>query len=124
MAATSSPAATPPITPKPISSSGRGSRRRGPRDLGLDVSGRSAANSSGTQIPSLSPLSTFSPWRMRGGTRGSVTTAWPRAASVDARITQNQGLADRHLPEDRRAAARSRREARSSAAREADPEQA
>ena len=46
-----------------------------------------AANSSGTQIPSLSPLSTFRPWRIRPGTRGSVTTAWPRAASVGARIT-------------------------------------
>ena len=44
-----------------------------------------AANSSGTQIPSLSPLSTLSPWRILCGTRGSVTTAWPSAASVGAR---------------------------------------
>ena len=43
-----------------------------------------AANRSGTQIPSLSPLSTFRPWRIRCGTRGSVTTAWPSAASVGA----------------------------------------
>ena len=28
----------------------------------------------------------FSPWRTRPGTRGSVTTAWPRAASVGARM--------------------------------------
>ena len=46
-----------------------------------------AANSSGTQIPSLSPLSMFNPWRIRPGTRGEVTTAWPRAASVGARTT-------------------------------------
>ena len=26
----------------------------------------------------------FRPWRIRGGTRGSVTTAWPSAASVGA----------------------------------------
>ena len=42
---------------------------------------------SGTQIPSLRPLSTFSPCRMRDGRRGSVTTAWPSAASVGARMT-------------------------------------
>ena len=30
-----------------------------------------AANSSGTQIPSLRPLSMFNPWRIRLGTRGS-----------------------------------------------------
>ena len=29
----------------------------------------------------------FNPWRIRPGTRGSVTTAWPRAASVGARMT-------------------------------------
>ena len=46
-----------------------------------------AANSSGTQIPSLSPLSTLSPWRILAGTRGSVTTACPSAASVGARTT-------------------------------------
>ena len=39
---------------------------------------------SGTQSPSLSPLSTFSPWRIREGTRSSETTAWPSAASVHA----------------------------------------
>ena len=44
-------------------------------------------NSSGTQIPSFSPDSTFSPCRMREGRRGSMTTACPSAASVGARIT-------------------------------------
>ena len=46
-----------------------------------------AANSSGTQMPSLRPLSTLRAWRMRCGTRGSVTTAWPSAASVGASTT-------------------------------------
>ena len=41
---------------------------------------------SGTQMPSLRPLSTFSPWRTRERQRGSVTTAWPSAASVGARM--------------------------------------
>jgi len=45
----------------------------------------SATKSRGTQIPSLRPLSTFSPWRMRDGRLGSVTTACPSAASVGAR---------------------------------------
>ena len=40
--------------------------------------------SNGTHRPSFSPLSTFRPWRMRDGRRGSVTTAWPSAASVGA----------------------------------------
>ena len=44
-------------------------------------------NNNGTQMPSFSPDSTFNPWRMREGRRGSVTTAWPSAASVGARIT-------------------------------------
>ena len=43
--------------------------------------------SKGTQIPSLSPLSTLRPWRMRAGTSGLVTTAWPSAASVGASTT-------------------------------------
>ena len=38
-------------------------------------------------MPSLSPDSTFRPCRMREGSRGSVTTACPSAASVGARIT-------------------------------------
>jgi hypothetical protein len=46
-----------------------------------------AANSSGTQMPSLRPLSTLSPCRIRCGTRGSVTTACPSAASVGASTT-------------------------------------
>jgi hypothetical protein len=36
-------------------------------------------------MPSFSPLSTFRPWRMREGIRGSETTACPSAASVGAR---------------------------------------
>ena len=38
----------------------------------------------GRAMPSLRPLSTLSAWRMRTGTRGLETTAWPRAASVGA----------------------------------------
>ena len=47
----------------------------------------SATRKSGTQMPSLSPLSTFRPCRIRNGRRGSVTTAWPSAASVGASTT-------------------------------------
>ena len=43
-----------------------------------------AMNSSGTHSPSLRPLSTLSPCRIREGRRASVTTAWPSAASVGA----------------------------------------
>ena len=40
----------------------------------------------GTDSPSLSPASTFSACRMRGGTRGLVTITCPSPASVGARI--------------------------------------
>src|SRR5690348_2362896 len=39
---------------------------------------------SGTQRPSLSPLSTLRPWRTSDGRLGRVTTDWPSAASVGA----------------------------------------
>ena len=41
----------------------------------------------GRASPSLRPLSTLRALRMTSGTRGFATTAWPRAASVGARIT-------------------------------------
>ena len=50
----------------------------------------SATASSGTQMPSFRPLSVFRPWRMRDGSLSSVTTAWPRAASVGARMTASR----------------------------------
>ena len=46
----------------------------------------SAIRKSGTQMPSLRPLSTFRLWRMRTGRRCDVTTTWPSAASVGARM--------------------------------------
>ena len=84
-AAAANPAATPPIKPYPISSSK--SFTASPFPIApLWVSAIVIAiSSNGTQIPSLSPLSTLSPWRTRTGTRGSVTTASPSAASVGAR---------------------------------------
>ena len=87
IAATTRPPTTPPTTPKPISSSSSVAALR-PSEISDSTSATAtAANSSGTQMPSLSPLSTFSPWRIRAGMRGSVTTACPSAASVGARTT-------------------------------------
>src|SRR4051794_26144113 len=87
MRAMSRPATTPPSTPKPISSSSRVAGLR-PLEISDSTSAiATAANSSGTQIPSLRPLSTLSPCRIRRGTRGSVTTACPSAASVGASTT-------------------------------------
>ena len=62
-----------------------------------------AANSSGTQMPSLSPLSTFRPWRIRLGTRGSRDdrlTERGVGRSQDHR--QDHRLADADLIEDQR----------------------
>ena len=39
------------------------------------------------QMPSLRPLSTLRPWRILDGRRGSLTTAFPSAASVGASST-------------------------------------
>ena len=51
-------------------------------------------------MPSLSPLSTLRPWRTRDGIRGSVTTAWPRAASVGAStIASRTASIEDELPE-------------------------
>ena len=87
IAATASPPITPPTTPKPISSSSSVPALR-PSEIPDSTSATAtAANSSGTQIPSLRPLSTFSPWRILPGMRGWVTTACPSAASVGARTT-------------------------------------
>src|SRR4051794_2854699 len=82
-----SPATTPPTTPQPISSSSSVPALRPPEISDSTSAAATAAKSSGTQIPSLSPLSTLRPWRMRAGSRGSVTTACPSAASVGASTT-------------------------------------
>ena len=53
---------------------------------------------SGTQIPSLRPLSTFRPCRIRDGIRSSVTTAWPSAASVQASMIERTSASTRPTP--------------------------
>ena len=58
----------------------------------------SRINRSGTQIPSLSPLSTLRPWLTRTGSRGSRTTAWPNAASVGARMTPTNPASNQVSP--------------------------
>ena len=81
------PATMPPRRPKPISST---TRRIAAEALNSPASACAIASTmknSGTQMPSFRPLSTFRPWRTRDGSRGSVTTACPSAASVGARIT-------------------------------------
>ena len=79
-----------------------------------------AMKNSGTHSPSLRPLSTLRPWRIRDGTRSSETTAWPSAASVHAStIASTQRL--------REARCRARRPRRQRPGddreRQADPEQ-
>ena len=76
------PATSPPTTPKPISSStSRTGSVSAPPSADANAN---AMSNSGTQSPSFSPLSTFSPCRIRDGTRSSDTTVWPSAASVGA----------------------------------------
>ena len=53
---------------------------------------------SGTQIPSLRPLSTLRPCRIRDGIRSSVTTAWPSAASVQASMIDSTSASTRLTP--------------------------
>ena len=49
-------------------------------------------------MPSLRPLSTLSAWRIRTGTRRLETTAWPRAASVGARIAASNAASKSPKP--------------------------
>ena len=80
-----------------------------------------AMKNSGTQSPSLSPLSTLSPWRIRDGTRSSETTAWPSAASVQASTIASTSASAKLTPgHDRRADQRPGDDRQ----RQADPEQA
>ena len=53
---------------------------------------------SGTQIPSLRPLSTLRPCRTRDGIRSSVTTACPSAASVQASMIERTRASTRLTP--------------------------
>ena len=53
---------------------------------------------SGTQMPSFRPLSTLRPCRIRDGTRSSVTTAWPSAASVQASMIESTSASTRLTP--------------------------
>ncbi len=57
-----------------------------------------AMKNRGTQSPSLSPLSTFSPWRIRDGMRASVTTALPSAASVHASTIASTSASVKLIP--------------------------
>ncbi len=78
---------TPPRTPYPISST---TSLRAAMSVASPACACATARTmkkTGTQIPSFSPLSTLRPWRTRDGSRGSVTTACPSAASVGARTT-------------------------------------
>ena len=85
-AAATAPATTPPRTPYPIFSSTSSAAAPSPIAPSSASATASATKKSGTQIPSFSPLSTLRLWRMRVGRRGDVTTAWPSAASVGARM--------------------------------------
>ena len=52
----------------------------------------------GSAMPSLSPLSTFNAWRIRTGTRLLETTAWPSAASVGARMAASTAACQKLNP--------------------------
>ena len=49
-------------------------------------------------MPSLRPASTFRLWRIRTGSRVSVTTAWPSAASVGARMIASTSASGQASP--------------------------
>src|SRR5829696_736487 len=57
-----------------------------------------AMKKSGTQIPSLRPLSTVEPCRIRDGIRSSLTTAWPSAASVQASMIERTSASTQLTP--------------------------
>ena len=90
--------------PRPRRARSRSPRARGaPQQCAVKASSShsaraSAMKKSGTQIPSLRPLSTLRPCRIRDGTRSSVTTAWPSAASVHASMIESTSASTRLTP--------------------------
>ena len=85
--AATTPARAPAAMPYPISSTTSRTACVAPTSPASASAIASTMNRSGTQIPSFRPLSTLRPWRIRDGSLGSVTTAWPSAASVGASTT-------------------------------------
>src|SRR5215211_3869851 len=80
-----SPTPTPTRIPKPTCSSAKRIQRSADKCSSSASARVKKSARKGTERPSLSPASTFKAWRMRAGTRGLLTTAWPSAASVGAR---------------------------------------
>jgi hypothetical protein len=66
---------TPASRPQPISSTTMRSASSLPITFDLASAVARMMSSNGTQMPSLRPLSTFSAWRIRAGTRSLVTPA-------------------------------------------------
>jgi hypothetical protein len=93
--APTAPLTTPNSTPYPIAFT---TTTSAPWKLVVSASASltaSAIRSSGTQMPSFNPDSTFNPCRMREGRRASVTTACPSAASVGARMIASSSASPR-----------------------------
>ncbi len=80
------PTAAPTASPIPISRSANCAQCPGVSRLAPAAASATSAVTTGRTMPSLSPLSTFSTWRIRFGICRLVATALPRAASVGARI--------------------------------------
>ena len=77
------PAATPARAPKPICRAASSIQSEAPPADSVTATASSTVTT-GTAIPSLSPLSTLRVWRILTGSRRSLTTACPSAASVGA----------------------------------------
>ncbi len=77
------PAPRPAASPQPICSAAFVTTAQVMPVVSSALARSRATRKKGTARPSLRPLSTSSAWRTRSGTDGSVTTFWPRAASVD-----------------------------------------
>ena len=95
-----SPAARPAASPQPICSAALLTTAQVIPVVSSALARSSATRKKGTARPSLSPLSTSSACRTRAGTDGSVTTRWPRAASVEAQHgRQQEDGGERHAGE-------------------------
>ena len=92
------PATRPPTRPQPIWEAALCSTAEGTPPLSSAFAMSRATRKKGTARPSLSPLSTSSAWRTRGGTAWSVTTFCPSAASVAASMVDSRKTEPNAMP--------------------------
>ena len=92
------PTRMPATGPSPICISPKTIQLRSPSAAWPALARLAKSSTIGNAMPSFRPLSMFNACRIRPGTTGLVTTDWPSAASVGARIAANSAASHKPSP--------------------------